>query len=356
MIQQRKAADEKNGFPSYSRMIYDDCYISGNMDIISYQNALKYLDDPTNATIGRVTTVVFDEVHFFLADSTFNSSTSVIFQRLLKRFVLCKRIYMSATPESVEKIISLEELRAYINYRYFGGRLVAGRTSRSAEANRDTLNTYSSYPTLLTRVSKTDEILEIYAAIYGPLPADLPYITKYKFASNFDHVILHFFHNWSDIEQTIHETGSDDKWLIFVREKSTGESVQKDIGKESLFLSADRNNNEDEKYHDIIRENRFDQKVLISTAILYNGVSFKDDKFKHIVVDSVNREEIIQMLGRKRCKDGEYVNLYIKIPTEKELTKYLVAANAKLEHIKTFLRDRKTLLRMNGGKITLTII
>lgn len=48
--------------------------------------------------------IVFDEVHFFCSDATFNVETAKIFEALINTFPLVKRIYMSATSEDVKPL------------------------------------------------------------------------------------------------------------------------------------------------------------------------------------------------------------------------------------------------------------
>jgi len=55
------------------------------------------------------------------------------------------------------------------------------------------------------------------------------------------------------------------------------------------------------------------------TKVLDNGVNIKDDELKHIVIYTNNQTEFIQMLGRKRRKDDEIVNLYLKHRSEDEM-------------------------------------
>lgn len=362
-LQQRIEADRKNGFPCYSQKVYEDCYLSGNMDIISYHQAISYIADPNNWTIPCVKAVVFDEAHFFLADSSFNSDTSFILQQLIKRFYYCKRIYMSATPEEVKPILSYEELNAFYNYIYFGNRLIneyhdlnpkdnplfmlrlsvgsptqASKAQESSPDSKDSKGKEASNDNLDDKtLSDSQEKAEIQPFPLPPPP--YPCFAEYVFQGTFNHVNLHFFHSWYSIETTARDETLPDKWLIFVRTKKDGEKLKEKIGDCAEFIDADRKKEDNERFQALIRDEEFDYKVLISTTVLYNGVSLKDDALKHIVVDSVNKTEVIQMLGRKRCKEDESVNLYVHIPPIEELEERQEEADTMLEYMNQYLND-----------------
>lgn len=358
-LQQRMEADKKNGFPSYSQKVYENCYLSGNMDIISYHQAISYITNPSNWTIRYVKAVVFDEAHFFLADSLFNSDTSFILQQLIKRFYGCKRIYMSATPENVKDIISYEELKAFCNYAYFGNRLIneyhdlnpsdnplfmlqlpvvatgkATDTQESSPTNKDNEDKEKPDDNSSSDAPSEDTMQSF------PLPLPpYPQIAEYVFQSTFNHVNLHFFHSWYSIETLAKDENTLDKWLIFVRTKKDGEKLKEKIGDCAEFIDADRKKEDNERFQALIRDEEFDYKVLISTTVLYNGVSLKDDALKHIVVDSINKTDVIQMLGRKRLKEGESVNLYVYIPPIEELEERQEEADTMLEYMNQYLND-----------------
>lgn len=104
-------------------------------------------------------------------------------------------------------------------------------------------------------------------------------------------------------------------------------------------MDADSKKDDYERFQRLIVKKRQEKKVLISTTVLYNGVSLEDASLKHIVVDSINKSEVVQMLGRKRCSKGERVNLYVKIPTKEELKKYYNNVNSLLEFVSEYYKN-----------------
>ena len=63
----------------------------------------------------------------------------------------------------------------------------------------------------------------------------------------------------------------------------------------------------------IIKKEQFEQRVVIATKVLDNGVNIKDPQLKHIVIDAYEKTEFLQMLGRKRwINEEDHAFLYIK--------------------------------------------
>lgn len=82
--------------------------------------------------------------------------------------------------------------------------------------------------------------------------------------------------------------------------------------KDVVFIDADYD--EDEEAYSSVCELRekelINKRVVITTAVMDNGISFHDESLRNIIIMADTEEEFIQMLGRKR-RDGEIVQLYI---------------------------------------------
>lgn len=63
---------------------------------------------------------------------------------------------------------------------------------------------------------------------------------------------------------------------------------------------------------DIEKDNRFKSRMLFTTKVIDNGINIIDPSIKHIIIDLFDPIDVIQCLGRKRIEDGEKINLYIK--------------------------------------------
>lgn len=72
---------------------------------------------------------------------------------------------------------------------------------------------------------------------------------------------------------------------------------------------------------------------MIATSVIDNGVSIEDKALKNVVIDSTEEVEFMQMLGRKRWKDGEIINLFVKNKTEKGINDYWNYTKAIISNI-----------------------
>ena len=316
--QQRVEADRKNGLPLFGDKVYEDYPNSEHILILSYQEVIPYLEKNPMESLWTIKSVIFDEAHFFFSDSVFNRNTALILRTLLNYFFSCKRIYMSATPNEVKPLLALEELRIY-----------------SLMAYKFDIDSDIRYG--------TQEVQRLKSL------GEFPRIKEFVFSPTFEHTHLHFFHVWSSVKSAIkseleEETSSlskspPTKWLIFRQSKDEGRELKKELGSCADFVSAEEKKDNNQKLQRIVERKKFDAKVLISTTVLYNGVSIEDGHLKHIVVDSLNRAEVIQMLGRKRIHDKDVVNLYIKVPTVSEIEDHVNFLGNRFSSTQSFVEN-----------------
>ena len=147
-------------------------------------------------------------------------------------------------------------------------------------------------------------------------------IKEYGMDSNYNYIQLFVFEKIEDLTDTIRQSVDEkkEKWLIFVDDIDRGRNLQrellknqKDVEKENvIFLDAHYRKEEStrEAAEEIIKERLSSKRVIISTAVMDNGVSFHDLALRNIVILADEKETFIQMLGRKR-KDESKVSLYI---------------------------------------------
>ena len=101
----------------------------------------------------------------------------------------------------------------------------------------------------------------------------------------------------------------------------------------------------------LTRRQCFDQKVLISTSVIDNGISIHDGLLKNIVLDFVDYIELIQMLGRKRTYCGEKINLYVKIPAIDEVKDYRKCAESLYETMLSFEKNPSRFFQNRWGSL-----
>lgn len=290
-LQQKMILEKRNGEQIHGSRIIEGLLQFDNILVTTYQNVLDKLD--VIKSQGALGFVVFDEAHFFCSDSTFNAETSRILQTLLDKFRNVCRIYITATPEEVKPIIAFEEYRIH-------------RMRLGSADNHESISALSQPPQII----------------------------EYTFSANYSSRIqLHFFHDennqdknpWMDIVAAIKNDESDNKWLLFVSRKEIGNQIQKSLGPSlSEYIDSPSQEEKSEELLAMTRRGRFEKKVLITTNFLYNGISFHDPHLKNIVMDYCDKISIIQALGRKRLElnEGEKVDLYIKVQSEKLLDGY----------------------------------
>ena len=193
--------------------------------------------------------IVCDEAHYFFLDSLFNPHTYLSFQWIMKQESSTK-IFISATCDSLLQYFDDNQIQ-YIPYH----------------GERD----YSYIDSLI------------------------------------------FFHNIDDMKQIINSIPDDEKILVFTSAQN-GKSLHKQF-KNSDFLCSESN----KKYSDdmkklqesIEKDECFPSRILFTTIVLDNGINIVDEKVKHVIIDTFDKDTIVQCLGRKRIQGQEKIRVYI---------------------------------------------
>lgn len=263
--------------------------------VTSYQKIQAQVKTGISFSLEDFCFVVFDEFHYLLADAMFQPEI-FFFLRWLERCnrLKCKTlIFISATPEQ-----SLEFL--------------VEKTKVLAGAKRKSN---------MRMIQKTPycEIAELYEEpVYRKKFA--PKFWRYKIPDVGGYV-PYFYKEEDHIIKLIMDDKSDEKWLIFIAQKAVGkkmfERLVKELGINQVsYLSAEEIGNEnDDVVAEIVKNQKFSGKVLITTKVLENGVSLCDGKLKNIVLSTIWHDEFIQMIGRKRREEGEIVKIFMNCKT-----------------------------------------
>lgn len=146
--------------------------------------------------------------------------------------------------------------------------------------------------------------------------------------------------------------GNMEKWIIFSGKK-IGKALEKAIGENVTYIDARsknyRNSDPDTKeykeyqvYQKIIAKGVFESKVLISTAVLDNGVNLVDSTLKHIAILIFDKVSFLQMLGRKRVEKDRKTGVF-----KERIKLYLPEYNFSfIKHI--WIKRRKRLKDIEG--------
>ena len=98
--------------------------------------------------------------------------------------------------------------------------------------------------------------------------------------------------------------------MIFVDSRDSGRALADALGKDrATYLDAESKGTKE--MTKLLKEQTFDRQVLVTTKVLDCGINLWDNRLRHIVTVTDDRVSMLQMLGRKRRKPGERVNLYV---------------------------------------------
>ena len=216
--------------------------------------------------------VVGDEVHYFYSDAAFNPHLDSLFWKLPVLFRHAHRLYLSATPGTILPLLCQAEEKNL-------------RDCRDCRCLREG---------------------------HGKL-------LLYRFPHHFSSVDLHYYRKVEEIADLV-KSYPEEKFLIFT---STRES-ERDGGRRSYMAALkhrgiqavylDRFSKGSIHWNDLCKKERFTQQVLVCTSVLDCGVNIKDPALRHIVVETTDRTEFLQMLGRKRLMPGENIHVYLWVP------------------------------------------
>lgn len=243
----------------------------GQVSVITYHQLPSFMKDETKQSwLANLQYVVADEIHFLAADSSFNTRCDQYLRILTTKFMHATRIYLTATEWDI--------------------------LSPLADAEEAMLPTRS----------------EVYKSIAFGEPVLRREFLRYVFKPDYSYVNLNFFDDWKEIYQMVKNT-PEEKWLIFVDSKQKGAEVKRNIGDCASYIDAD--SKETEEWAELLTHEKFEKRVLVTTAVLDCGVNINDDSLRNIVIVADNRTSLIQMLGRKRRnrkKPNQKLNLYVQ--------------------------------------------
>ncbi len=226
--------------------------------------------------------IVFDEAHYLLQDAQFNRDIAYMLAAI-PQITHAVKIFMSATMEDVQpflqKILDKEKK-------------------------------------MLTEIFRSEHC-KIMIFRKGHFTEGRVYDFRQKHEFPVDKIC--YFKELKTFAEKINGDKTEDKWLIFINSKKEAKELQKHLASEIEvgYIDADTDD-ESETKQNIVKNSRFEEKVLITTKVLDNGINLKDKKLRNIVLMTTERTEFIQMLGRKRFLEGETgINLYLMSRTSR---------------------------------------
>jgi hypothetical protein len=251
----------------YTKEGINDLTNFGGIEIYTYH---RFLSECNDMDFKKYAFVIMDEAHFYISDATFYVFTEKILDLLLEKTYNIPKIYLSATPdESFDSIWKKE--KDFTRNKHYG-----------------------CYPKM-----------DVYV-----MDEDYSYLNPYFFDDT----------NW--LIEKIKNSSKADNWLIFIRDKKTGKHIKRKLEEKNdkiIFITADTSN-DDEIYSELLVSQQMPKPIIISTKVLDVGISINTSNL-HMVIFDDNIVEIKQMVGRKRIRDNEKLDIYFFVPYLNELRK-----------------------------------
>ncbi|MGG3987471.1 DEAD/DEAH box helicase family protein [Bacillus smithii] len=206
--------------------------------------------------------IVCDEFHYFMSDAQFNIFTDISLNTILQQKD-CIKIMMSATGDYMTRYITNYKKLKTINYE---------------------------------------------------LPFSYDFIRK-----------LTFFQKDETLDDFIHEAiETKQKAIFFIESAEKAYRLYEKYKDHCLFNCGKSNKHykyvDEAKIHNMLKNERFDELILITTTAMDSGVNINDEDLKHIVCDVKDIGTLIQCIGRKRLQHKkDKIYLYIKTINNKQL-------------------------------------
>lgn len=125
------------------------------------------------------------------------------------------------------------------------------------------------------------------------------------------------------IDQMNPVPNAKDKWLIFVDKKSSGQKMQAALREKGISVAYIDSAIKKPKsaWKKLIEEEKLETDVLCATPVIECGVNVADDSVHHVAILCTDRTTFVQLLGRKRRKQNECVDLWVWLPDQEYFQK-----------------------------------
>ena len=244
----------------------------GNVYLVTYHGLVRFMENHKNPYFNRV---YFDECHFLASDAEYTNCGEGILDLIPKAFARSARIYISATIRDVLPIIvhtELTLLNAHIE-------IDPDSNAKQLRWNGNNI-TYRCWKTLCYNTT-------------------IPMPLMYCINPDYSKVDIKFFNDEKALIKLLKKT--DDKTMIFVDSIAKGMDLKKELGDDNVtYLDADVAKGDEKLVNELIKNEKFNSKYLVSTSVFCDGNNIKDPAVKNVVIFSIYPVEILQMCGRRR--------------------------------------------------------
>lgn len=218
------------------------------IECMTYQKLEKQILDE-KVSLKEFKYIVCDEAHYFFMDSTFSESTNISADYIKDCTQDKIVIMMTATPKRLKAYFGIDDKHLY------------------------EIDTEYDYITQIYRYSKFETIIKMLNTL--PKGEKAIFFTSAEKAYNASKQVY------------------DASFIC-----SESNSRKRSINKKEL--------------KSIQEQSRFDSRVLCTTIVLDNGINIIDEQVKHVVVDIMDIDTVIQCIGRKRILSAnDTITLYV---------------------------------------------
>lgn len=256
--------------------------------------------------------IIADECHYFLVDSTFNTDTQLSYDWIMNK-ENATLVFMSATIKRIREWIWKNNGSMMKSEELSGAHAIVTKDGETGY-NKD--RTYKDYSVV----------------------------------SDYSYVEWEIIGQDEDLFNKIKKDNG--KWLIFVDSRKKGEEMAKslnDLEVEAVFIDAKskKDGEQLEVVDNIVKEEKFVQKVVVATSVMDNGISIHDIELRNMVIIADTKEEFIQMLGRKRRSKLEApgkLKLYILQRKKEDFIRRKNGVDKRIKVINTYRGNSGSLL------------
>ena len=329
---------------------------------------LKTISEEVSIEPQDILYYVFDECHYFLSDAFFNSATNFWTDKFSNKAVDTIRhgkrinVFLTATPEPFEfffaafysswkmdeqlftvfklhreRAILRRELEKNQKIREVGVYLEAKKPASTSTKQTITKREIAER---CREIDPYGEALETLQSARATL--EFERYPQIAMPNNFSQFVPLYFRSYSEIFEQIQVSSTDEKWLIFVDEERDGIELTAQLNQltiDTVLLSrttVGRTKNGRDTFEEITNTGHYSCRVLIATELLDCGVSVVDSAVKHVVISQSRKNTFLQMLGRRRTREGDIVRLYLPCYSSKKIYGKMWQLDLKLQAVAHF--------------------
>lgn len=276
---------------------------------------------------GSFTHAVFDEAHFFCADSLFARDTGRLLEQIPKAFQDSVRIYMSATPWAVRNLVAeteQERPKPLINRLEH---TLGGLTPSLGELLYHP-GFFPFSPRIIDAMLRDDGTSLLYYQFPAPKRSYRLCALPSEVRDNpCKGALLNL----------IKKSPKNEKWVIFINSKKQGIELAEMLN--CSYLDAE--SKAGSVWTQLTTKSSFPGSVLVTTPVTDCGVNIIDDDVKHVVLFSTDHVQFLQELGRKRLRKGETINIYVPDLTLQQLNRLRRQNDELIQALNQFNIEKK---------------